>query len=73
MASSSLVGGLTALGAGSPPLPDLKPLAAWMMTGFSSSTKSLFLVQFSLALSGGIPVPPLSTDQGALPAGQGYS
>ena len=38
-----------------------------------SSGLSSFLPQFSLALSGGMPVPPLSMDQGALPAGQGYS
>ena len=38
-----------------------------------SSRLSAFLPQFSLARSGGIPVPPLSTDQGAFPAGQGYS
>ena len=38
-----------------------------------SSKYSSFFPQFSRARSGGMPVPPLSMDQGALPAGHGYS
>ena len=49
------------------------PLTTLSTTVSFSSRLSAFFPQFSLALSGGIPVPPLSTDQGAFPAGQGYS
>ena len=71
-ASSESLGGFRLLGDGK--LPDLTLLdLTWLMMTGLSSLKSLFLPQFSLALSGGMPVPPLSMDQGALPAGQGYS
>ena len=53
-----------------PPSPLLMTLSTTI--GFSSMMSS-FLPQFSLALSGGIPVPPFSMDQGALPDGHGYS
>ena len=71
-ASSESLGGFRLLGDGKPPDLTLLDLTWLMMTGLSS-LKSLFLPQFSLALSGATPDPPFSTAQGALPGGHGYS